>query len=332
MRRPPEKKYLDFIGKNIELFPFKPGNPPETIYIGGGTPSILSEDAITSLVGLIRKHFGEGWREASIEVNPGDLKKSWVKIVKDLGFTRLSIGVQSFQRKNLEFLGRRHTEKEAEEAIKISKSLGFTVSVDLIFGIKDQTVDDLILDLKKAVDLEVDHISLYGLTIEEGTKFYEMGIKVSEEEYEKLYLSGRQFLEENGFECYEISNFSKPGKACIHNVNYWLLKDYIGLGPSSVSFIRNAMKRITVMKNLEEVVFEFEDLTQKDIKFEELMLLTRTSIGYPLNSLIEADEIVEEMERNKLIKIVNGRIILTPRGALLHNEIVLKLSHYLPIL
>lgn len=213
--------------------------PITTLYIGGGTPSILPVGQLRRLVEAIGL---DGFEEFTVEANPEDVTPQWVKAVKDVGVNRVSVGLQSFNDDELKAAGRRHDARMALQSITTLRDNGIdNVSGDLIYGLPLQTAQSWQSSLETLADLEVSHISAYNLSIEPGTRFHAMLqagkiAEATEETVEQMYQQLTETLKLRGYEHYEISNFAKPGFKARHNSRYWDFTPYIGLGPSAHSF------------------------------------------------------------------------------------------------
>jgi oxygen-independent coproporphyrinogen-3 oxidase len=231
------------IGKELELRSnFLENQRVETIYFGGGTPSLLSLNQLDFLLMKIRKIFGADWKEVTLEANPDDLSLEKLRDWKSLGIDRLSLGIQSFQENILKFYNRAHTSEEALEAISRGRTAGFEkFSIDLIYGFPHVDHSLWEKDLAEAIRQEPGHISAYSLTVEPKTalgKWTQIGkFLPAEEEFVAEQFEWLQVKsEEAGYLHYEISNFGKPGQLALHNTNYWKGVPYLGLGPSAHSF------------------------------------------------------------------------------------------------
>lgn len=231
------RKYVEALRREIRL---RGGRKIETIYIGGGTPTVLPVDSIEDIFKTVRDYFEIAKdAEITIEANPGTLDTKKTKALAGLGINRLSIGVQSLNDKELRFLGRCHT---AEEAMKAIDSPGFeNFSADLIYGIPGQSMRSWQNTVKCALSSGPAHISAYELTAERGTPFYEdvMSGKVNtppEALVVEMFEHGLDAFEKAGLMHYEISNFARPGLECRHNLNYWKRGEYVGLGAGAHSF------------------------------------------------------------------------------------------------
>ncbi len=214
-----------------------------TIYLGGGTPSVLLVDELKELLKTIYQNFQVSPEaEITMEANPDDLSQAILSMLREIGFNRLSMGVQSFSETDLKLMNRRHGVMQAIQSVKWAKKAGFSnISIDLIYGLPDQTLEEWERNVRIAVELDVQHVSAYNLTYHEGTVFYdqlkkgvlkELPDELSLQQFEILI----RILKEAGFEHYEISNFCKPGLYSQHNSSYWKSKKYLGIGPSAHSY------------------------------------------------------------------------------------------------
>jgi len=269
----------------------------ETIYFGGGTPSVLN----SKFLQLILKEISLTYKvnsdcEITMELNPDDITEEYLKQIKEIGINRLSIGLQSFNDEMLTLMNRRHNSKQAIKSVEIAKNIGFNnISVDLIYGLPNTNVDFLTSELNKLIELNIQHISAYHLTYEENTifkhylkkgKLRELPDTVSQKQF--VYLT--KFFEDNDFEQYEISNFAKNKLYSKHNSNYWFGIEYIGLGPSAHSY--NKHTRQWNVANIKEYIekieandlfFEKEILTLNDKYNEYLLTSLRTKWGVDIN-------------------------------------------------
>ena len=213
-----------------------------SIYIGGGTPSILNPGLLDKLLAGLKKFITPGM-EFTIEANPESVDSEKLKLFLDKGVNRISMGVQSFDDKKLKLLGRIHDAKGAMDAIELSKKSGFgNISIDMIFGSSGEDLKAWQLELEKAAGCAARHISCYSLSYEKGTPLFRMREKnrivaLDDDVLAEMYGYTMSYLPSKGFDHYEVSNFSKPGFECAHNLNYWDNLPYIGLGPSAVSYI-----------------------------------------------------------------------------------------------
>lgn len=243
----PEKEYISALLCELDFranLPEWKGRTIQTIYFGGGTPSLLSVGSIRKIINTICKTFAVSDEvEISMEANPGTVSSESLAGYHEAGVNRLSLGVQSFNVDSLKILGRMHSPEQSEVAIEQAKSAGFSnLNIDLIYGIPEQDLDHLERDLAHAIRLEPQHISAYGLTIEKGTPFYTSfrkgRIKLPNEEVSiEMVNLVNNYLEINSFKRYEISNFALRGKEARHNLAYWLANDYLGLGAGAHSYV-----------------------------------------------------------------------------------------------
>lgn len=240
-------EYIEYLLLEMELYKnILKDYTISTIFIGGGTPSCIDEKHIAKILYYIYKNYNTSYlEEITIEANPGTLSEKKLKSYKAFGINRISLGVQSFDDKILKSIGRVHTSMDFYRDYEIIRKLGFdNVNVDLIFGLPSQTIHQCETTLKELIKLDVEHISYYSLILEEGTlmkRWYEEGkIELPDEDRERyMYHRGVKLLRENGYEHYEISNFSKKGYRCKHNLIYWQLNPYIGFGLAAHSNLEN---------------------------------------------------------------------------------------------
>ncbi len=270
-----------------------------TIYLGGGTPSQLSEDDFRKIFNKIEEIYGmDTCEEISIEANPDDLTDDYVKMLTTLPFNRISMGIQTFHEPTLRLIGRRHTAQEAIEAVRRCQQHGFSnISIDLIYGLPCETPEQWKEDLQKAFSLDVQHISAYHLTYEQGTRLWQMlqqkEIKeVDEDTSVELFRILCQEMQQAGYEHYEISNFALPGFRSRHNSAYWHEVPYLGCGPGAHSFdgdsrewnVSSLQKYIDALEKGQRN-YEQETL-DKDTRYNEfIMTRLRTCEGFSLDDL-----------------------------------------------
>ena len=344
-----KKELIGAICKELKLKNKYLGSlPVETIYFGGGTPSILEEKYIAKILKTIYKYFSTSDSlECTFEVNPNDLTFDKTRSLIKLGVNRFSVGAQSFDEKQLKLLNRSHTSKQIERSIKLIQDLGVNnINIDLMYGtpnLKNKLWEN---NLMKAVSLNVTHMSCYCLTIEKGTVFHKMvnsgSLKLGSDENIKLqFLTMREVLRRNNFIHYEISNFCIPSFESKHNSSYWKGKNYLGVGPSAHSFngkkrhwnINNNYKYIDALKN-DNNYFEEEILTKKNIANEYILTNIRTNKGLKRSTL---SRLTNNIEYNKLMsqldKLVNDSLVinkkdrfyLTQNGMILCDKITTDL-------
>ncbi len=273
-----------------------------SIFFGGGTPSSIPAEEVCCVLDAIRNKakLCDG-AEITIECNPSSLDEAKLRAYKDAGFTRISIGVQSFDDDVLNVLGRLHDSAEAEEKVRLAVNMGFdSVSLDLMFAVPHQTQESLVLSVKKAISLGVNHISLYSLIVEDGTKLKDMiesGVyeRTDDDTDRKMYCTAVKLLEENGYRQYEISNFSRKGFESVHNKAYWERKEYIGLGCAAHSFFKGvryshspSFEEYMSDRNVDELVSSGERVTKADAAEETVMLGLRMSEGFSKTQFSES--------------------------------------------
>lgn len=234
------KKEIDIYSKTLDDYKLK------TIFFGGGTPSLIDEKYIKEILTYINSKIDTSQlTEITIESNPKTVNLKKLNTYKRVGINRISLGVQTLNDKLLKTIGRSHTSEDFYKTYDLIKKVGFkNINVDIMFNLPGQKKNDLIDTLRRVIDLDISHISLYSLSIEEGTPFYEMEergeISLASEDIEReMYHDSIDFLEARGYPQYEISNFSKKGYECVHNLVYWRVKPYIGIGLSAHSNINN---------------------------------------------------------------------------------------------
>ena len=274
--------------------------PVNTIYFGGGTPSLLPVKEIGKMVEAAFRLFNCNLQEMTIEANPDDLAPQYVRELQNLPFNRISIGIQSFNDHELKRLNRRHTSGQAIDAVRTCQEAGFdNISIDLIYGLPGQTILQWEENLQIAVDLQVPHISAYHLSYEKGTELFRQWqqgqiAQVEESVSEAMFKLVRKKLQDNEYQQYEISNFAKPGMKSQHNSAYWNGIPYIGLGPSAHSYNRHTRQwnvaDLTVYLNAlenEDIFYETEKLNFNDQYNEFIITSLRKTEGMEMELLKE---------------------------------------------
>lgn len=237
------ERYIRYLKKELSIYKNKFSNyKVETIFIGGGTPSAIHERYIVDILDYIYKNYDvSDLKEITIELNPGTITKAKCEAYKSIGINRVSVGAQSLNDKTLQMLGRIHNHNDVRNTLYLLRKVGFeNINVDLISGLPDESLEDVDHTLQQIVEYEVEHISYYSLIIEEGTLFnewYKKGmISLPDEDLERqMYHHIVEYLKKNNYIHYEISNFSKQGFECKHNLSYWKIKPYLGVGLNSHS-------------------------------------------------------------------------------------------------
>jgi len=288
------------IVKEIETrYKYLNNNKLQSIYFGGGTPSLLNKAEFEAIFEAINKHFVlDNGSEITIETNPDDISKENLNVWKELNINRLSVGLQSFNDQELKWMNRAHNALQSVNSVKMAQDAGFdNITVDLIYGSKFQDLKTWESTLLQTVSLNTQHISSYNLTIENKTVLGIQNSKgkepsINDELSSKQFLMMSDILKENNFVHYEISNFGKPGFFAKHNSNYWLQKHYLGIGPSAHSF--NGISRQWNVKNNNSYIkalennlnyFEKEELSVKDRFNEYVLTRLRTIWGCDVNEI-----------------------------------------------
>ena len=291
----------------------------ETLYFGGGTPSLLSEEEISSLIFSIKENYQlAGNAEITLEANPDDINVKNLTSWKKAGINRLSIGIQSFIERDLKWMNRAHNSSQALNSILLAREAGFdNFSIDLIFGTPGLTDEEWQKNIQTAIDLQVPHISSYALTVEPKTALQKMiDLKkkqnVNNEAQAKQFFILMNTLKAAGYEHYEISNFAKPGFRSRHNSSYWQGEKYIGIGPSAHSFngnerswnVSNNRQYIESLKK-NQFAYEKEILTPEEKLNEYVMTSLRTIEGMDLNFI---EENFSAEERNRIENLLQSKI------------------------
>lgn len=313
---------------------------PFSIYLGGGTPSMLSPKHLTALFTSIRNTFDlSETSEITLEANPATFDLAKAELFRSLGVTRVSLGIQSFSPHVLETLGREHSPEEASESVAILRAAGIpSVNIDLMFSIPGQSLADWESTLRHAVSLKPDHISAYNLTYEEDTAFFESlkngSYAENEDKDADHYHLAEEILTAAGFDHYETSNYAQPGHHSQHNQGYWEGADYLGLGPSAVSTIGGIREKnvpdtaayIRQVRSIGNAIHETEALTPAQRRIELIALGLRTTRGIPLELLDAASlEKANALAAESLLNIGETRIHLTQLGRPLVDPIAAEL-------
>jgi oxygen-independent coproporphyrinogen-3 oxidase len=348
--------YIKALCKEIELRKDIVGNLT-TIYIGGGTPTILSGKEIAGLLQAVRDNYAiDPDAEITIEANPRTISEDKAKKLLDSGINRISIGIQSLIDKELIILGRSHNAEDAIEAVKDVRSAGFkNVSIDLIYGIPSQKfqisnfkfqIQNWEYSLQKALKLSPEHISIYELTPEENTSLYEdikSGRLAMPEEgvISEMYYKGIDILKDHGYVHYEISNFARKyednGYECRHNLNYWNRGEYLGIGAGAHSFFgskrtgnaRDISFYIESIDNNKMPVAEEHYITNDEALKEFIFLGMRKTDGIDMNFLPEKKRVlikkaVEDLASHGLVEFKDSHLRLTRKGLILSNEVIVQ--------
>lgn len=330
----PASGWLDAFGKEVLCYKDR-FRRFDSLYFGGGTPTVLEADALWRLMNIICTHFTfDSDPEITIEANPCDLTPEKISALKTMGFNRVSVGVQSFDNGTLSFLGRSHTVQQAEKAVLNLRAHGFqNISIDLIFGFEGQQMNQWMNTLKRAVSFRPEHLSCYQLTLEKKTLFGKLRDRgllqsVDEKQESDFFLATSQFLEDNGYIHYEISSFAAEEiYYSRHNYKYWLHTPYLGLGPAAHSFhessrwwnVRSVKKYCEALNNGNMPIEDSETLTEEQLRFESIMLGLRTRNGLDQNAIInnhQSGRMLCGFQDSGFLRVKNGRIVPTTKGFL----------------
>lgn len=345
-----KSEMVDALQKEIALRKdYLNSSPIETIYFGGGTPSLLSNDEINRIFDTIEKYHNiDNVREITLEANPDDLDAKYLFSLKNTNINRLSIGIQSFVDEDLLLMNRSHNASEAEAAIKRSQDVGFeNLNCDLIFGTPTLNTPQLINNIVKLNNLQVPHISAYSLTIEDRTALaHKMKngtfTPSSDSIYEEQMITTMRTIKDLNYEQYEISNYAIPGFEAIHNTNYWKQIPYLGIGPSAHSYngyqrswnVRNNAEYLTSILKANHLPIEVEHLSEMDKINEFIMVSLRTKWGLNMETVQEkfGNEVRESIYsssydsiQKELLFIENGALLLTEKGKLIADHITSEL-------
>ena len=334
------KKEIEFYRHDFTSF--------DTIYIGGGTPSLLTARQLADIFSAINKLYKITPRaEITIEVNPGDVSYDYLRALHSLGINRLNIGIQSFDDGLLDFLGRRHTVNEAMAAVDYGRTAGFdNIGIDLIYGIQNQDIKLWKKTLQKAISFSPEHISCYQLSLDARTPLYKRyeqnGFSLPEENVQaKFFMTTADLLEEAGYIHYEVSNFARSHDLrSRHNMKYWQHKPYLGLGPGAHSYLHQKRwwNLPSVNGYLEKItrgslpVDNYELLTLEQLQIEALFLGLRTKAGidlklyknkYKTDLLAEKKEIIDKLLENNILKLQRGFLLPTRAGLAVADSLAL---------
>jgi len=321
----------------------------DSLFLGGGTPSLLDAAQLGALVASLRRHFVFAPdSEITIEANPDDITSEKLRLFRDLGINRLSLGVQSFDEAELRFLGRRHTARQTEAAIELIRAAGFAnLGLDLMYGLPGQTLDAWLQTLEQALSFAPEHLSCYQLTLAPetpmGRRFAEgQLIPLDEETQREFFLLTANFLTARGYLHYEVANFARQGPqagslcyyCCRHNLKYWTRTPYLGLGPGAHSFdgrrrwwnISSVENYCTSLNAGQAPVAGAETLTPEQIRLEILCLGFRTREGVSLATIREhpgGDAMVAALTQAGLVRVDRGRVIATAAGLVVADRLPL---------
>lgn len=323
-----------------------------TVYLGGGTPSLLSSSDFFSIINSIRLNWDlDNEAEVSLEANPASLDGNALQSLQEAGFNRISLGVQSFQDRELQILGRSHNSRQAWQSIELIKNSGFSnFNLDLIYGIPGQTMGKWQETLARALEAQPTHLSIYLLQLDEETPL-SRDIKagryqLSDEDTEaEMYQAAIQMIEKAGLAQYELSNFARPGYECQHNLGYWKAMEYVGVGPGAVSFQnhsrylnkRSLQDYLSLAENDQEPELEeLESMEARELMADALILGLRLCAGinperlvqtYGINVLDYYKDIIEEYVSRELLEVGNNYLRLSRKAYFISNQVI---CHFLP--
>ncbi|MFN3927234.1 MAG: radical SAM family heme chaperone HemW [Pseudanabaenaceae cyanobacterium] len=349
-----QKQYVDTLCTEIHLTAkhFPPTRPLQTIFFGGGTPSLLPVDLLAKIFQTIHEEFSTAPHvEISLEANPDSLELEQLYIYKELGINRISLGVQTFQSELLKICGRDHTVEQIYEAVTAIKTAGFSnFSLDLISGLPSQTLKDWEFNLDQAIELQPTHLSIYDLILEENTAFYKQYnqnkfLLPSEESTVAMYLLTHEKLLSAGYVHYEISNYAQPNYPCKHNRNYWLNKTFYGVGMGATSYLnRQRIDRPRKFRAYLQMVEAWQAnnilptapiLSDREELFDTLMQGLRLAEGVnlaPYGQAVIADlrKLLLPYQAEGWLQWQGDNLSLTiPRGWLFSDQVISNLYEHL---
>ncbi len=332
----PEQRYIDALVADLEAsLPLIWGRTVHSIFIGGGTPSLFSPQAIDRLLSDIRARLKlSADCEITLEANPGTFEKDRFKAFRGAGVTRLSVGVQSFDDRHLKALGRVHDRAQALAAVEEAAQAFETFNLDIMYALPGQTLENLALDMRQALALQPPHISIYQLTIEPNTYFAKFPPVVPEEDLAYAMLDQiTEMTQSAGLQRYEVSAYARPGHRCFHNLNYWQFGDYLGIGAgahSKLSFAHRVIRQVRFREPLlymekalaGAAVTQENEVSRADLPFEFMLNALRLKEGFKLQDftdraglpLTAIERGLEEAERKGLIERDWVRVKPTGRG------------------
>ena len=328
--------YMEALKKEIASYPIK--KPLRTIYIGGGTPSLLPSFALQDLLFFLKPYSDEN-TEWTLEANPEDLTEEKLTLLLKGGVNRLSIGIESSSPRLLSLMGRKHSFLDAKEAVQKAKRIGFKrISCDMIYGLPEESLEELENDIHNFLDLDVNHLSAYSLSVNPGTLFFNEGYKEMDEEssgiqYETILEAFRQA----GFRRYEISNFAKENDFSMHNLVYWHDEEYFGAGLGASGYWKRTRYRNT--KNLSKYLAgdylgeketlstesELEDFFLTNLRLDDGFALKTFRNRFGFEFLSRYRKPFENLSQKKLLLSKDGRVFATDRGLEILDSVLLEL-------
>jgi len=339
-----KSEYLSALKKEIVLHSDSYKNEKfDTIFFGGGTPSVLTDEEVSEVISILRNNFNiSDSSEITLESNPEDLENDASEKYFNAGISRFSFGVQSFIESELKFLTRQHTSESAERVIRKAAESTKNLSVDIIYSLPSQNPEDVIFSISKAIDSGANHISAYSLTYEKGTLLYKSleknpGIKNNSERDSELFKTVSEKLLSEGFMHYEVSNFARPGFESRHNLKYWTYENYLGLGPSAHSFFNKrrwnnpgSYSKYINYLNVNKLPLEEEYYPDRDQMKLEFIMLGLRSTGINLKKyklffgnefLIDYKDAAQELIDNGFAELSETSFKLNESGYSVADEI-----------
>ncbi len=340
----PEDAYVEALTRDLEqALPQIWGRKIYTIFFGGGTPSLLSSKALDTLLANLRARLPlEPIAEITLEANPGTFEAAKFEAFRASGVNRLSIGIQSFNAKHLQALGRIHNDEEAHRAIEIAHRYFDNFNLDLMYGLPDQTMQEAMSDMQAAIDAKPTHLSAYQLTLEPNTLFHRYPPELpGDDTAEEMQTNIEALLAAAGYENYETSAFAQPGRRSRHNMNYWQFGDYLGIGAGAASKISFPDRIVRSLRHKQPKAYmdgvgegrhilEENTVTLKDLPFEFMMNALRLTDGIPLHLFEERTGLpinsvkqeIEQAEQQGLLERNHEVMRPTARGKRFLNDLL----------
>ena len=326
------QRYVDALCHEWQLRHAELKESLDTLYLGGGTPSLLTPTQLQQIFAALPP----AATEVTIECNPDDVSSAYAAVLQQLPVNRVSMGAQTFNDHRLHFLHRRHTSSQVPQAVKALRNAGIgNISIDLMYGFPDETMDDWRQDIEAALDLDVEHISAYCLMVEEGTPLYQQMRHACDEETERqMYELLMDKLTEAGYEHYEISNFARPGFRSRHNSSYWQGIPYIGLGAAAHSFDRHGRQwNVSDIRQYIEAIEHDQipcerEILDDDTRYNDCVTVAlRTSEGLDLTTLSDRHRhhCMKEAQRflgDGLLRLADQHLVLTRKGLFVSDMVM----------
>lgn len=330
------EKYIEAVEKDLRKCSAKSrGKKVDTVYFGGGTPTVLGEN-LARLLNCVKENYNVAAdAEVTFEANPNTIEYQTLALLRKAGFSRLSFGMQSAVPEELKALGRRHTNEDVKNAVNFARTAGFdNISLDLMLCVPGQTMKSLIQSVDFAASLSPQHISAYILKVEKGTKYFEIKDTLNlpdDDTQADMYLAACDALEKRGYFQYEISNFAMPGYQSRHNLKYWNCDEYLGFGPAAHSFFSG--RRFYYPRGLDKYIEGVDPIYDSEggTLQEYIMLRLRLSEGLAESEMIKRygvdfssfdHRILTALEKASLVKMADGRLSLTRNGFLVSNSVI----------